>query len=165
MTDALLVTHLAAALVALPLGGYQLFRRTKGDARHVLVGRVWVGLMLYVALSSFGLRDLNNGSFSLLHVLSIVTLVSLALGIWRIRAGDVRAHRGAMTGSWLGLCGAFVGAVAVPDRTLPTFALDHPTGALAALLAVAATSWVVIRLGGLLADRAALPAAPLRPPA
>lgn len=153
MSELLLLSHLSAALLALPLGGYQLFRRTKGDGRHRLVGRVWVGLMLWVSLSSFGLRELNHGALSLLHVLSVVTLVSLALAIWHIRRGNVPGHRGAMTGSWLGLLGAFVGAVAVPERALPTFAVGHPLGALAAVATVAVVSWLVVAAGGLLSDQ------------
>mgnify|MGYP002651781356 FL=1 len=154
MTTMLLIAHATAAGIALPLGAYQLFRKRKGDARHALVGRVWVALMLWVALSSFAIRDINHGGFSFLHVLSVVTLVALARGMWTVRRGNISGHRGAMRGSWLGLLGAFVGAVAVPDRALPTFALTNPAGALAAAAAVLVTSWVVIALGGLLADRA-----------
>ena len=38
----LLATHAFAASVALPLGAWQLFRPTKGDHQHRLIGRTWV---------------------------------------------------------------------------------------------------------------------------
>ena len=123
----LLLSHLVAALVALPLGGYQLFRPTKGDPQHVLLGRVWAGLMLWVALSSYWVRDIREGELSLLHILSTVTLVTVTSGVIQARRGNIAAHKGNMRGSWLGMCGAFVGAVAVPDRVIRTFVVTRPS--------------------------------------
>lgn len=149
----LLVSHLLAALIALPLGGYQLFRPTKGDARHVLLGRVWVALMIGVALSSYGIRDLRDGGFSLLHILSTVTLVTVTLGVIAARRGNLPAHKGNMIGSWLGQCGAFVGAVAVPDRTIPTFVMTRPLDAVLAALLIIGTTLLLIRVGALITER------------
>lgn len=149
----LLVSHLVAALIALPLGGYQLFRPTKGDPRHVLLGRLWAGLMVWVAITSFWLRDLNPGEFSLLHILSAVTLVTVTLGVVMARRGNIPAHKGNMRGSWLGLCGAFIGAVAVPDRTIPTFVMTQPVDAAVATLLLIGTTLLLIRVGALITDR------------
>ncbi len=110
----LLLAHLAAALAALPLGAVML-ARTKGDAPHRLLGRIWVALMAFVAISSFWIP--RFGQFSWIHILSPITLASLAIAIWRIRAGDRASHRGFMTGAYLGLCGAFIGAI-MPGRFL-----------------------------------------------
>ncbi len=85
----LLVTHVAAALTSVGLGVVQLVRR-KGDARHRLLGRVWVVLLLWTAASSFWIRHLRDGAFSWLHVLSLVTLVTVTLGVVNIRRGAVR---------------------------------------------------------------------------
>ncbi len=90
----LVATHATAAGLGLLLGAYQLLRRVKGDRRHRVAGWVWVLAMTYVATSSFGIRELAGGRFSLLHALSVVTLVSLVLGILAARRGDVRRHRG-----------------------------------------------------------------------
>ncbi len=142
----LLAAHATTALVCLLLGGYQLLRRTTGDLAHRIVGWTWVMGMLFVATSSFAIRDLRDGQLSLLHVLSVVTLVSLVLGVLAVRRGDIRGHRVAMRGSWLGLTGAFIGAVAVPDRLLPTFAVTDPVGALTAGGAIAVLTACVILL-------------------
>lgn len=146
----LLLSHLIAALIALPLGGYQLFRPTKGDPRHVLLGRVWGGLMLWVAITSYWIRDIRDGDLSLLHILSTVTLVTLILGVVQARRGNIATHRGLMRGSWLGLCGAFVGAVAVPDRVIPTFVITRPLDAFVVLLLLAGLTIALIRAGALL---------------
>lgn len=111
--------HLSAAIVSLLLGGAVLMRR-KGTASHKLLGRIWVGVMAVVAISSFWLLGLGRGSFSVIHLLSVWTLVSLALAVWFIRRGNVRAHKGFMVGTFLGLVGAGLGAMA-PGRTLYLF--------------------------------------------
>jgi len=143
--DVLTATHASAASVGLALGGYQL-RRVKGDRVHVLLGWVWVVAMGFVTTSSFAIRELRHGQLSLLHVLSVVTLVSLLIGVVAIRLGNVVRHRGAMRGSWFGLIGAFIGAVAVPERRIPTFAVSDPAGAFAAAAAIVALTLGLIWL-------------------
>ena len=111
----IIVIHLAAALLALIIGGAMLVR-TKGTASHKLLGRTWVAVMLVVAISSFWIQ---RDGFSWIHLLSIWTLVSLAAAVWFIRRGNVRAHQGFMVGTFLGLVGAGIGAFA-PGRLLST---------------------------------------------
>lgn len=145
----LVATHAFAAVVALPLGAWQLFRSAKGSRPHRRVGYVWVVAMLYVSVTSFWIREINEGSFSFLHVLSVVTLITVSLGLRAARRGSVEAHRQNMRGSWFGLLGAFTFAVAVPDRTIPTFVVTEPAGAALAAGAVLATTALVLILGSL----------------
>ena len=155
----LVVSHVAAALTSVLLGGYQLWRRPRGDGRHRLLGRTWVALMLWTAITSFWIRDINDGAFSWLHVLSVVTLITVSMGVVNARRGAIAAHRGNMVGSWLGALGAMVAAVAVPGRMVPTYAVARPGGALAfAVSVVLATAVLVVlgaRLGAFLDRRAA----------
>lgn len=146
----LLVTHVVAALLSVGLGVVQLIRR-KGDRRHRYLGRVWVVLMLWTAVSSFWIRHIRDGAFSWLHVLSLVTLVTVTLGVLAVRRGDVRGHRGHMVGSWLGSLAAMVFALAVPSRMLPTFAVAEPLGALTAAATVAALASLLVVVGDRLA--------------
>ena len=154
--ETLVATHAFAALTCLLLGGYQLARRTRGDGVHRVAGRVWAVGMIFVAGSSFAIREIRDGRFSLLHVLSVVTLVTVSLGVVMARRRNVAAHRATMRGSWFGLLGAFVGAVAVPRRLIPTFVVTEPLGALAALAAVVALTAAVVALAHAV-DRAARP--------
>jgi uncharacterized membrane protein len=146
----LVAAHAVTATTGLLLGGYQLTRRVKGDRAHVVLGWTWVAAMTFVATSSFAIRELRHGRLSLLHVLSLVTLASLVLALVAIRRGRVDQHRAAMRGSWFGLVGAFIGAVAVPDRRIPTFVVTQPLGATAAAAAVVGLTcglvWVAHRL-------------------
>jgi uncharacterized membrane protein len=114
--------HLGAAILSLVLGAVVLYRR-KGTASHRALGRIWVGVMLVVALSSFWILEIRDGAgFSVIHLLSGWTLVSLTLAIFFIRRGNVRAHKGFMIGTFLGLAGAGLGALA-PGRALYLFLL------------------------------------------
>lgn len=142
----LIAAHATFALISLLVGGYQLWRRPRGDHRHRVLGWFWVASMAFVATSSFAIRELRHGQLSLLHVLSVVTLVSLVAGVVAARRGNVDAHRGSMRGSWLGLLGAFVGAVAVPSRRIPVFVITEPAGAAAAAGAIVVTTIGLIAL-------------------
>ncbi len=148
----LLVTHVVGALTSVVLGGYQVWRRPKGDTRHRLLGRTWVVLILWTAISSFWIRQINEGAFSWLHVLSVVTLVTVTLGVVNAVRGNVTGHRGNMVGSWLGACGAMVAAVAVPGRMIPTYAVAQPRGALAFLVSVLVVTAVLVAAGSRLAQ-------------
>lgn len=110
--------HLIVAILALGLGTWLMLRR-KGTPRHKALGRVWAALMAAVAVSSFWITGLNApGRFSAIHLLSVFTLVALAVAIWAIRAGRVRTHRFSMIGIYAGgLIGAGWGAF-VPGRLI-----------------------------------------------
>ncbi len=97
----LIQVHAAAAILALLLGGLVLFRR-KGDGPHRAFGRLWVGLMAVVALSSFFIWTIRLwGLFSPIHLLSILTLVMLWLGVRYARRHLVPAHLRTMRMTYL----------------------------------------------------------------
>ena len=109
--------HLAAVGPAIVIGVAQVFM-TKGTRLHKILGWIWVTAMLAVAVSSFWIMEIRKGAgLSLIHLLSVWTLVSLSAGIWFIRRGNVRAHKRFMVGTLLGLAGAGIGAL-MPGRFL-----------------------------------------------
>jgi uncharacterized membrane protein len=113
----LIALHAALAALSLALGAAVLLR-AKGTPSHKLLGRIWVAAMVGVAMSSFWIFEIRRGAGpSWIHLLSLWTLVSLALAVWFIRRGNVRAHKGFMVGTFLGLLGAGLGALA-PGRAL-----------------------------------------------
>lgn len=88
--------HMVAAILAFFIGGYVLVRR-KGDRLHRNLGKVWVALMAVTALSSFAIHTIRMvGPFSPIHVLSVVTLVSLAIGVRAARRRDIVRHLNVM---------------------------------------------------------------------
>ena len=109
--------HLAAVVPAVAIGIAQMVM-TKGTRVHRWMGWTWVLAMVVVAVSSFWILELRKGAgWSVIHLLSVWTLISLACAIWFIRRGNVRAHKGFMVGTLLGLAGAGLGALA-PGRFL-----------------------------------------------
>ncbi|WP_223424161.1 DUF2306 domain-containing protein [Tateyamaria pelophila] len=88
--------HAICALAALVLAGWQLLG-AKGTRAHRFLGRGWAILMATVALSSFWIHELEVfGVFSPIHLLSIVTLVSLPLAVVAARRGQIARHRAIM---------------------------------------------------------------------
>ena len=144
----LLISHVVAAAGAVILGGVQLFR-SKGVPGHRIVGRMYVVLILWAAITSFWIRDLRDGEFSWLHILSVVTVIGVTFAVVAIRRGDVTNHRVHMTGSWLGATTAMVFALVIPARVIPTYAVQTPSGAALATASIVATSAVLV----VIADR------------
>ena len=101
--------HIAAALLALLLGTVQLVG-IKGTGVHRLIGWTWVVAMVTVAISSLFIRQINPGSFSLIHLLSGWTLIALPMALFAIRRGRVARHASGMTWTFVGgliVAGAF----------------------------------------------------------
>lgn len=142
----LLISHVAAASLGIVLGAVQLWRRPRGGAAHRLIGRVWVALMMWAAISSFWIRELNDGAFSWLHVLSVVTVAGAVNGVIQVRRGRLMSHRIAMISTWVGSVIAFVFAVAVPARHIPTYAVTNPGGAAAFGLSILAGAVLLVVL-------------------
>jgi uncharacterized membrane protein len=142
----LIAAHASGASLALVLGAWQLLRRPRGDRAHRRVGRVWVVAMYWTVLSSFFITELDPGHFSWIHGLSALTFVTLTIGTWAAVLGRIAVHRQFMTGSYLGLLGAFAGAVAVPSRDIPQLLVHRPVVFALAVAAVAVASATVVAL-------------------
>ena len=88
--------HALAALMAMLLGGVQLYL-PKGTPLHKSIGRIWVGLMAVVSLSSFFIYKLKIwGNYSPIHLLSIWVLISLIGGIYFAKIGKIEWHKWTM---------------------------------------------------------------------
>jgi uncharacterized membrane protein len=108
--------HIISAFSALALGTALLSRRLKGDRLHRVAGWTWVVLMLSVAISSLWIPGFMKLSW--IHLFTLLTLVSLPLGVYRARTHDVKRHRGTMIGLFTGglvVAGLFT---LVPGRIL-----------------------------------------------
>ena len=85
--------HAFAALAAVALTVVQLAGR-KGTPAHRVVGAAWAVLMLAVAISSFWIHTIRQfGDFSLIHLLSILTMVSVPAAVWAAHTHDVQRHK------------------------------------------------------------------------
>jgi len=167
MANNIVITlHAGGATIALVLGAYNVIRRTKGDRRHRWIGRVWVIAMYWTVLSSFAIRELRPGHFSWIHGLSLFTFVTLSIGLWAALTHRVALHRQFITGSYLGLVGAFIGAVAVPSRDVPQWLVHEPLKLAAGALISVGLALAVIRTArrrGTVIKRDAKPTAQVLP--
>lgn len=93
--------HLAVVLAALAIGLY-LLAGPKGRTAHRVLGWTWASFMLVGAVSSLFIMEVSPGSFSFIHLFSLATLISVPLGVYYARRHNVNAHRGAMTGVFIG---------------------------------------------------------------
>ena len=120
MTSLDIGIHIGGAVTALVLGGVVL-TMPKGTPRHKLMGRIWVTLMVVVALGSFRIRGLGEAyGFSWIHILSVNTLIWMTFSIIMIRHGRRRAHFIAMIGCYIGILVAGIFTLD-PDRRIGAF--------------------------------------------
>jgi uncharacterized membrane protein len=84
--------HVASVAVVIVLTPIQ-FLLKRGGTRHRALGKIWMVAMALTALSSFFISTIRMiGPFSPLHLLAIVSLISLALAYRAARRGDSVTH-------------------------------------------------------------------------
>ena len=152
----LIAAHAIGATLAVALGAYVVLRRRKGDLLHRRVGRVWILTMYWVAFSSFGIKRLTPGHFSWIHGLSLWTIISLTVAVWAAANHRIRLHQHYVVGSYLGLVGAGIAAMAFSQRLVPQAIVHHPVAMLVIVGQIALLAWVVVRVAGM--GRTAAPA-------
>lgn len=125
--------HAAAAILAIVLGPFVLFRKSR-DRLHKILGYGWITVMAVTALSSFWIQGLSVlGPFGPIHLLSVWTLIALALGLRFAMKRQIAQHQRMLRALYfwaLGVAGLFT---LLPGRvmhrvffgadTLPGFAL------------------------------------------
>lgn len=89
--------HIATMGVALALTPLMLLGR-RGNRRHRILGTAWVFAMLLAAASSLGIRLIDPGSFSLIHILSIWVLIQAPILWHTARTHQVARHRRSVRG-------------------------------------------------------------------
>ena len=90
-------SHIGTILIGLGLTPVMLLRR-RGDSPHRALGWVWCSAMFVTALISLFVRGINPGHFSLIHLLSIWTMIQVPLIILNARRHDWPRHRSAVRG-------------------------------------------------------------------
>ena len=142
--NVLLASHVIAALFVLAIGPVQIFRRRR-DRIHRTMGYLWVAAMYYVCFSSFWI--VSDGHFSWLHGLSAFTIVTVTLGLVSAIRGNIKSHLANMVGSYIGIAVAFIFAVSVPGRAIPSLlAEDAPTAVYVAGLVVLSVAVIFFSL-------------------
>lgn len=93
--------HLATIAIALTLTPVILWQR-RGTARHRKLGYIWVAAMALTAIDSLFVRLTNKGGFSVIHLLSLWTIIQVPLIVIAARQHDLKRHRAAVRGMVVG---------------------------------------------------------------
>ena len=104
---AIVQIHVAGAFISVISGGV-VMALPKGTSFHMAIGRVFAAAMMLVAISSFWVIG-RSGHYSAIHLLSVLTLISVPTAIWLRRTGNIRAHAITMISLYVSLlvAGAF----------------------------------------------------------
>lgn len=99
-------THFYTVVPAFVLGTIQM-ALPKGTRLHRWNGYVYMALMMLTAtaaafIPSFMEQGRVLGHFGYIHLFVILTYVTVPLALWSARRGDVRGHRSAMIGLYIG---------------------------------------------------------------
>ena len=158
--DPAIQIHAFSAILAVPVGGFVLWRK-KGTALHKALGRLWVVLMLIAATSALFIHGFKwFGPFGPIHIFSLITYVSLFNGLFAILVKrDIRRHRLEMQALYVNallLAGAFT---FLPGRRMHQVVFGPEAGwlesalAIGAILALAGALTLGLRRGGVAAAR------------
>lgn len=96
-----ILLHLATITIALVLTPVMLLR-PRGDRIHRRLGTLWVLAMFSTAALSFGIRTNQWGGFSLIHILSVWTVIQVPIIWWTARHHKIERHRSAVRGMVFG---------------------------------------------------------------
>ncbi len=113
--------HLATVLPAFAIGTYMMFAR-KGDRFHRFLGKGYMLLMLITAIitlfmpAAVGPKFL--GHFGFIHLFSVLALVSVPRAYFAARSHNIKAHKSAMIGLYIGGLLIAGGFALMPGRLL-----------------------------------------------
>ena len=116
--------HLATIVPAFAIGTYLLLNR-KGTPLHRLLGKVYMVLMLFTAVSTlFMSAEVGPtlfGHLGLIHLFSALVLYEVPKAYFAIKSGDIKTHKNSMIGLYIGgilIAGSFT---FMPSRLLNTW--------------------------------------------
>ena len=116
--------HVATVVPAFMLGTWQIFASAKGATLHRAVGYTYLTLMSITAISTLFIHAINpNGPFfglSWIHLFVPLTLFGVFGAIATARRHDIRGHRRAMIGVYVGALLIAGGLAFMPGRIMHT---------------------------------------------
>jgi uncharacterized membrane protein len=97
--------HLGTIIPAFFMGTYLLINR-KGTSWHKLLGKIYMGLMLFTAMITLFMPAKVGppllGHFGFIHIFSLSVFFTVPTAFVAVRNGNIKAHRGNMLGLYFG---------------------------------------------------------------
>ena len=131
----LIATHALFAGTACVIGLF-VFVNKKGTGMHRWAGRFFVLCMLVASITAFWIREINDGQFSLIHLLIPFTIGSIGWAIFSIRRFAVNKdkkwyawHRNTMISLYIGACVIAGGFTFLPGRQMNKWLMQLLFGA------------------------------------
>ena len=97
--------HLATVVPAFIIGTWQIFFSRKGSVGHRTLGTVYLALITVTAIDALFIHTLMPQAplgFSPIHLLIPLTLFGVTVALLAARQHDIRRHRNAMIGVYVG---------------------------------------------------------------
>jgi len=119
--ETLSLMHLGTIAPAFLLATFMMVTK-KGTEVHKLIGRIYMVLMLFTAMvtllmsAQVGPRLFNH--FGFIHLLSALVLYNVPSAYWAIKNGNVKRHKRAMIGLYIGGLIVAGGFTLMPGRML-----------------------------------------------
>lgn len=93
--------HVFTVLTGAFIGFWLIALSVKGSTPHRKLGALYLVLLAIAATTAFGIQEINDGAFSLIHLLILPLLWGLWSGWRAAKRGDVSAHKNAMIGVYI----------------------------------------------------------------
>lgn len=113
--------HVATVVPAFVLGTWQIFLSRKGSPLHRAVGWVYLALMVATAISTIFIRAVVGPTFmgfGLIHLFIPLVAWSTYVAITSARAHNIKRHKGAMIGMYVGALLIAGGLTFLPGRIM-----------------------------------------------
>lgn len=97
--------HVATVVPAFLLGTYQIFFSTKGSPYHRATGYVYLTLMVITSIAALFIHEINPSGFlgfSFIHLFVVLTLFGVVAALVNAWKHNIRGHRRAMLGVYIG---------------------------------------------------------------
>jgi uncharacterized membrane protein len=98
--------HLAMVVPALLIGTWLIIFSTKGARAHRALGAIHLVLMTATAATTVFVRKIAPGRLRWIPLFVPLALYGVIGALWHVRRGNIRGHRNAMIGLYIGIIGA-----------------------------------------------------------
>lgn len=113
--------HLITVIPAAIIGAWLILASRKGAVPHKTWGKIYMGLMVVTAIAALFIHESNPNGFlglSFIHLFVPLTLFGMAGALVAIKQKDIKGHRSAVVGTYIGGILVAGGLAFLPGRIM-----------------------------------------------